>query len=853
MSEQSVIERELTRAGERAGQCAMQPCGSTNVGCTAASVSVNAIVPEYWTEWTYAVPLDMRDTVANGQLVWVPLREKVVLGVVVELGYQDAMAGIKPIHAVVEPTFCLTPRQLNLATWISERYCCSLFHAASLMMPPGVERRVIETYRLTDAGRAADPLLLTPTQRRIVELLDTHSDDAGVSLTELRTALGGALTSVLVALRKRGLVAMDARIKQDRAPAPKRLPYVRAILGLEYEAPLTAPKQQAALDYLRRRARLDTSPIPNLPAGAVMVTTFRADTGLGAPVLKRLAERGLVEMGTVAATAPVIEERSVPAPVLTGAQQIVWDQVADALRDATGATFLLHGVTGSGKTEIYLRAVAASMRAGKGAIVCVPEIALATQMVNRILARFPGQVALLHSGLKDAARFANWERLRRGEAMIAIGPRSALFAPIEQIGCIVLDEEHDAAYKQDALPRYHAREVARELARTSGAVCILGSATPDLATFAAATRGDIGALSLPERVRPTAWHGTDGTLQLPPVVLVDMREERRSGNGGVFSGALVDLLYQAHAAGEQAILLLNRRGMATFSQCRACGYVLLCPQCDVPLVYHADRERLRCHRCDFEIRPDARCPQCGKPDVRAYGVGTQRVEEETRRLLPGARVVRWDQDSLRTEGGHESILRRLEAREIDVLVGTQMVAKGLDLPMVTVIGVVNGDTQLHLPDFRAAERTFQLLTQVAGRAGRRSPGRVVIQTQSLDHPALIAAQQHDYVRFAQSELPNRERLGFPPYRQLVRFVYKQRDEAKARAEADRLAFALARVAYRNGHDDVELIGPAPCFTAKIRGEYLWQVVAAGKDLTPLLRSFPIPYGWTIDVDPMSML
>jgi len=853
LSEQGVIERAGTRAGEHSGPCAMQPRMPSDVGCTVASVSVNAIIPEYWTEWTYAVPPELRGTVANGQLVWVPLREKVVLGVVVELGDQETTADIKPIHAVVEPTFCLTPRQLNLATWISERYCCSLFHAASLMMPPGVERRVIETYRLTAAGRATDPLLLTPTQRRIVELLDTHTDDAGASRTELRSALGGALTSVLAALRKRGLVAMDARIKQDRVPAPKRLPYVRAILGLEYEAPLTAPKQQAALDYLRRRARLDTSPLPNLPAGAVMVTTFRADTGLGAPILKRLAERGLIEMGTVAVTAPVIEERSIPAPVLTGAQQAAWDQVADAMRDATGTTFLLHGVTGSGKTEIYLRAVAASMRAGKGAIVCVPEIALATQMVNRILARFPGQVALLHSGLKDAARFANWERLRRGEAKIAIGPRSALFAPIAQIGCIVLDEEHDAAYKQDALPRYHARDVARELARISGAVCILGSATPDLATYAAAKRGDIGSLSLPERVRPTAWNGTDGTLQLPPVVLVDMREERRNGNGGVFSGALVELLCRAHAAGEQAILLLNRRGMATFSQCRACGHVLLCPQCDVPLVYHADRERLRCHRCDFEMRPNTRCPQCGKSEVRAYGVGTQRVEEETRRLLPGARVVRWDQDSLRAEGGHESILRRLEAREIDVLVGTQMVAKGLDLPMVTVIGVINGDTQLHLPDFRAAERTFQLLTQVAGRAGRRSPGRVVIQTQSLDHPALIAAQQHDYVHFAQSELPNRERLGFPPYRQLVRFVYKQRDEAKARAEADRLAFALARVAYRNGHDDVELIGPAPCFTAKIRGEYLWQVVAAGEDLAPLLRSFPIPYGWTVDVDPMSVL
>ncbi len=818
-----------------------------------ATVSVDAIIPEYWTEWTYAVPDNLRGVVADGQLVWVPLREKVVLGIVVALSDDASGTVARPIHAVVEPTFCLTARQMNLATWISERYCCSLFHAASLMFPPGVERRVIETYRLTAAGRAVPPADLTPTQRRIIDYLTTFDDDAGASLAQLRAALGGALTTVVAALRKRDLIMMDARIKHDRAPQSKPIPYVRAIAGLEFEAPLTAPRQQEALDYLRRKRRLASENETGLPPGAVTVATFRTDTGQGMPVLNRLIDRGLVEIGAVTALPRGAFVPTMPAPALSGAQQTAWERVSTAMQAARGETFLLHGVTGSGKTEIYLRAIAASLRLGKGAIICVPEIALATQMVNRIQARFPGQVALLHSVLKDAQRYANWERLRRGEAMIAIGPRSALFAPIAEPGCIVLDEEHDAAYKQDALPRYHARDVARELARLSGAVCILGSATPDMTTYAAAKRGAMGYLTLPERVRPAAWNGADGTLDLPPVTLVDMREERKSGNGGVFSHALTDLLVAAHTAREQSILLLNRRGMATFSQCRSCGHVLICPQCDVPLVYHADRERLRCHRCDFEMRPSVRCPACGKQEVRAYGVGTQRVEDEVRRMLPGARVVRWDQDSLRAEGGHESILSRLEAREIDVLVGTQMVAKGLDLPMVTVIGVINGDTQLHLPDFRAAERTFQLLTQVAGRAGRRAPGKVIIQTQSIDHPALIAAQRHDYTLFAAGELPNRERMGYPPYRQLARFVTRHRSEDKARIEADRLAFALARIAYRAGREDVELIGPAPCFTAKVRGEYLWQVVVAADDVAPLLRSFPVPYGWTLDVDPVSML
>lgn len=818
-----------------------------------AAVSVDAIIPEYWKEWTYAVPEEICGQIAHGQLVWVPLRDKVVLGIVVALATETGHADLRPIHALVEPAFCLTTTQMNLATWISERYCCALFHAASLMMPPGVDRRVVETYVLTQAGRTTDTAQLTPTQANVVECLSSYDDEHGASIAELRAAVGGALTSVLTTLRKRGLIAMQARIRQDTMPRARPVAYVRAITGLEFEAPLTAPRQQAALDFLRRRVRLASDTVAGLPPGAITVAQFRQETGAGLAILNRLVDRGLVEMGAVDWVREPPENGNAPAPILTPAQQEAWTPIAASIEAATGHTFLLHGVTGSGKTEIYLRAVAASLRLGKGAIICVPEIALATQMVNRIQARFPGQVALLHSSQKDSQRFGNWVRLQRGEASVAIGPRSALFAPLESIGCIVIDEEHDASYKEGSLPRYHARDVARELAKLTGATCILGSATPDLTTYATAKTGEIGYLQLPERVRPAAWNTSSGVLELPPVQLVDMREERRNGNGGVFSLALVDLLRHAHGAGEQAILLLNRRGTATFSQCRACGHVLICPQCDVPLVYHADRELLRCHRCDYQIRPSIRCPQCGKPEVRAYGVGTQRVEDEVRRLLPTARVTRWDQDSLRHEGGHESILRRLEAREIDVLVGTQMVAKGLDLPMVTVIGVINGDSQLHLPDFRAAERTFQLLTQVAGRAGRRAPGRVVIQTQSPDHPALIAAQRHDYAMFAGTELPNRARLNYPPYRQLVRFVTRHKSEEKARAEADRLAFAFARTVYRAGRDDVELVGPAPCFTARVRGDYYWNVVAVGKELGSLLRSFPIPYGWTVDVDPVSLL
>jgi len=843
-----------------------------------ACVSVNALMPEYWSEWTYAIPPEMHASLAAGQLVWVPLRGKLALGIVVAFSNTKPDAEIKPLHACVEPTFCLSAVQLNLAVWMSERYCCSVYDATKPMLPPGVDRRTVEVYGLTATGRIVDLAKLTKMQRAVVERLIPCDDESGLTLEELRAALGGALTGVLAALAKNGLVTTQARVRHDAAPVTKPVAFVRAIPDEEREVPLNAPRQQQALDYLRRRLRLTAGAEGPLPPGAVTVAEFRKVTGIGLPILHALAERGLVEFGALSGDAPrdVQLAQTAPAPPLTRKQQEAWEAISDALTARSGETFLLHGVTGSGKTEVYLRAVAAALRQGRGAIVCVPEIALATQMVNRIQARFPGQVAVLHSELSDNRRFAAWKRLARGEAVVAIGPRSALFAPIADVGCIVVDEEHESAYKQGATPRYHARDVARELARLSDGVCILGSATPDLITYHAAAEGTIRYLTLPERVfaAVSGRQTVDGSRQsavgsnssgvrstadcrpptgLPPVTLVDMREERRIGNGGVFSLALNGLLTATHAKGEQSIILLNRRGMATFTQCRKCGHVVICPQCDVPLVYHADVQKMRCHRCDHEARPRQQCPACGASEVRAYGVGTERVEEEVRRLLPTARVLRWDADSVRREGGHESILRRLEAREVDVLVGTQMVAKGLDLAGVTAIGVVNGDTHLHLPDYRAAERTFQLLTQVAGRAGRRAPGRVIFQTNTPEHPAIVAAQRHDYAMFAATELPLRERLGNPPYRQLARFIYRHKSEQRAREEADRLAVTLARMAYREGHEDFYLVGPAPCFTAKVRGEYYWHVVAVAEHLTPILRSFPIPYGWTVDVDPVSLL
>jgi primosomal protein N' (replication factor Y) len=543
-------------------------------------------------------------------------------------------------------------------------------------------------------------------------------------------------------------------------------------------------------------------------------------------------------------------------PPLTLEQARAWEPLAAALARGAFAPFLLHGVTGSGKTELYLRAAAATLRAGRQVLILVPEIALASQIVARFANRFPGAVAVLHSALRDAERYAQWELVRTGERPIVIGPRSALFAPLPDPGLLVLDEEHEASYKQEAPPpRYDARAVARELARLAGATLILGSATPDVGTRHAAESGELRLLELRGRVGP-ARGGGPATLELPAVEAVDMRQELREGHTAIFSRPLIALLRRTLAAGEQSILFLNRRGTATIVQCRVCGHVMHCPRCEIPLVYHADREALLCHRCNGREPRPRTCPTCGAgpAEISYYGAGTQRVEREVRALLPRARVLRWDQDALSARVDATALLAKVQAHEVDVVVGTQMVAKGLDLPLVTAIGVINADTLLNLPDFRAGERTFQLLTQVAGRAGRRGPGsRVIVQSYTPEHYAIQAALTHDYADFYREELDFRRRHRYPPFSRLARFVYRHADEAVCALEGERFARAVAAAALAAGLEDLDIMGPTPCFAAKARDLYQWQLVVRSGELDALLRDLRIPPAWQVDVDPLSLL
>ncbi|MFL7791703.1 MAG: primosomal protein N', partial [Anaerolineae bacterium] len=596
--------------------------------------------------------------------------------------------------------------------------------------------------------------------------------------------------------------------------------------------------------------------------------------------LTKLAERNLVAFDTAEMWRdPLADETFVPdtPPKLTSDQQAVWNKVKSQITNNTARVFLLHGVTGSGKTEIYLQAVAEVLDQGKQALVLVPEISLTPQTAHRFGARFGQRVAVLHSALTEGQRYDVWRQIRAGLKDIVVGPRSALFAPISRIGLIVLDEEHDGSYKQDAPPpRYNARDAAVELAHLTGATVILGSATPSLSSYVRAKRGEWTLLEMERRVMghvqriadlqmrynlpQTHFRSVDeGSaearyMELPPVQIIDLRAELRAGNRSIFSRALQGAMKEALGRGEQAILFLNRRGAATFVLCRDCGHVIHCPRCETPLTYHGSRARLVCHHCNYHQAQPGTCPQCGSDRIRYFGLGTERVEQEVQRFWPEARTLRWDHDTARNHAAHAAILHLFSTGLAHVLVGTQMIAKGLDLPLVTVVGVISADTMLNLPDFRAGERTFQLLTQVAGRAGRGLlGGRVILQTYHPDHYAVITAAAHDYTGFAAHELAFRREQGYPPYRRLIKLVYEHASPSRARAEAETLAESLRDALTRRGLPTTDLIGPAPAFFARLRGRYRWQILLRHAEPTEFFSAVQIPGGWRVDVDPEGVL
>ncbi|WP_162909987.1 replication restart helicase PriA [Aggregatilinea lenta] len=622
----------------------------------------------------------------------------------------------------------------------------------------------------------------------------------------------------------------------------------------------------------------------------VNVSEIYASTGTTLARLQRLADDGLVMLGEAESWRdPLVDQEFVPvlAPPLTEEQALAWHTIQRYMdtvhwgkispRAETSGVFLLHGVTGSGKTEIYLRAVEHVLAQGRQAIVLVPEISLTPQTIRRFAARFPGRVSVVHSGLSAGERYDTWRRARAGDLHVIVGARSALFTPLPDVGLVILDEEHDDSYKSSppiTPPFYHARDTAIKMMQITHGTVLLGSATPDVVTYYRATRRQYTLLHLPDRViahrerlaeqtrrlnapvaryQPTS--ASDAmSAALPGVRVVDMRQELRAGNRSIFSRPLHTAINEVVSRHEQAILFLNRRGTATFVMCRNCGYIASCPRCNTPLTYHGPQQALVCHYCGYTRDHITVCPECHSTKIKHFGQGTELIETAVQTAFPHARTIRWDRDTATGRDAHELILKSFSERHADILIGTQMVAKGLDLPHVTLVGIISADTALGLPDYRAGERTFQLLTQVAGRAGRGAlGGRVILQSYLPEHYAIRAAAGHDYDTFFKQEIEFRREQMYPPFRRLARLVFQYDSPQRAEKEARYAAQVLQNHITGMQFTATELIGPTPCFFAKRNNLYRWHLVLRSPDPADVLRGIDRADEWIIDIDPVDML
>ncbi len=761
----------------------------------------------------------------------------------------------------------------------------------NILAPPRVRPKMIRTVTLAihpdQIASVARHLGRESRRANLLEVIAASNDDMRV---EDALRIAGVGKPVLAELEKDGLVTTnrDSReSKDDPITITLNIPSETVDENL-----IALRKGERFLKILRVLAR------ENAPMD---VSWLYAQADATLPDLKKLEEEGLILLGEEQTWRDSLANRDyVPtaAPALTSEQRMAWEPIEAKIKslqwDAINPTpalpefdpeqagrglsniFLLHGVTGSGKTEIYLRAIELTLAQGRQIIYLVPEVALTPQTIRRVTARFPGRVAVVHGTVSQGERYDTWRRARENLVQIVVGARSALFTPFPDVGLIILDEEHDESYKQDpdfSQLSYHARRVAEEMARNNNAVLILGDATPDLETSFRAHRGDIGLLQLPRRImghrtRILEQSEREGVLaryypssaedalmiDLPPVEVVDMRTELKSGNTSIFSRSLQDEIATALERREQIMLFLNRRGKNTYVFCRDCGYVDKCPRCDVPMTYHQYDEMMRCHLCGYSSKPRTICPACQSKRIKYFGAGTEQVEQELIRLFPMARVVRWDADTARTSNDHDGLLRRFIERKADVMIGTKMVAKGLDLPLVTLVGVVNADVGLGLPDFRSAERTFQILTQVVGRAGRGLlGGKAIIQTYLPEHYVIQAAAEQDYESFYEQEMAYRRELGYPPLRRMLRVVFQFPTEVKAKAEAERAAAILQRRIEVLQLTGTQIMGPAPCFFARINNVYRWHVILRGPNPVPALEGVDIGRGWYVDIDPVDLL
>ena len=817
--------------------------------------------------YTYKLPTDLE--VQPGDILSVPFGAQQTGAIAIRLLDSPpsdlALAKIREVEDVISSGF-FSASYWQLLEQVAQYYCTPLIWVIRSALPPGLlrssQRRIrLKKSALPDKGVEA---FISPVALQILQLLQSQTD-GDYSWQYIQRQIRGA-SRPLRELLKRGWV--ESYMEAPKTAQPK---LQKAVTLVTNSLPLDlTQRQREVLDVLRRRG------------GELWQTELLQTCNASSSILKTLEQKGCIVIGQQ----EVLRSSAEPAMAADRPKALTIDQ-ADALAVITGlrgfAQVLLHGVTGSGKTEVYLQAIAPILEQGKSALVLVPEIGLTPQLTDRFRARFGKKVNVYHSALSDGERYDTWRQMLTGEAQVVIGTRSAIFAPLPHLGLIILDEEHDGSFKQDQQsPTYHARTVAKWRGTLENCPVILGSATPSLETWVSVRTVGAGLvsnlleqqttslqqspaseelaetpspqsyyLSLPERIQ---------SRPMPPIEVVDMRHELQQGNRSIFSRSLQKALEQLHEQRQQGILFIHRRGHSTFVSCRSCGYVVECPYCDVSLSYHHTHEGaaqvLRCHYCNFVRSHPRSCPECDSPYLKFFGSGTQRVAQELAKELPNLRLIRFDSDTTRAKGAHRTLLTRFANGEADLLVGTQMLTKGLDLAQVTLVGVVSADGLLNLADYRAAERAFQTLTQVAGRAGRGDdPGRVIIQTYSPQHPVIQAVQRYDYESFTQTELEQRAALNYPPYGQLILLKLTSLDAVEVENTAERIADKLA-----DTETNYEILGPAPASIMRVARRYRWQILLKFpldvpvelQDLSELRSLCPSGVSLSIDVDPLNL-
>ena len=761
--------------------------------------------------FTYGVPDGMEGQIAIGKRVLAPFGRRNVTGYIVESISSTDIPSVKNIIDLLDSEPLFNAQDLVFYRWIAEYYLYPLGKTLKTLLPGGIDVESSRWVCLSD-NRTAEEDSLSRTQSRILEILAEHPQ--GLSVTQLKKAAGRkGILDDLTRLQDMRFITVGDRIGKATVTKKKET-RVALRFPLPSDVRLTE-KQKEICDFLERHGETDMS-------------RLRSEFKNVRPTITRMEKRGLLDISTWE-----VYRRPAPSPHIGGEhpdiqlndeQEKALGEIVEGITSRLYVPCLLHGVTGSGKTEVYLRAIEETVALGGGAIYLVPEITLTPQLMSRIQNRFDGNmVAILHSGIGRSAKYDEWRRIQRGDARIVVGARSAIFAPVRDLRLIIVDEEHDSSYKQEDHLPYNARDLAIVRAKQGAATVILGSATPAVQTYFNTQNRDFRLLELPRRV---------AGRELPRVDIVDMKKE--GGNRPpLFSRLLIEAVRETLDAGKQTLLFLNRRGFHTFLYCLDCGYVFKCLNCSVSMTHHMNDGSLRCHYCGFRLKAPPICPSCGGSRIHSYGVGTEKVEEEITRLFPGARVGRMDSDSTSKRGAYEKILMSLDRGEIDILVGTQMITKGHDFPGVTLVGVVSADTSLNIPDFRAAEKTFQVLTQVSGRGGRGdSPGRVIVQTVNPDNGAIRLARDHNYISFYHDEIAMRQELGYPPLSRMINLVISSTNEALATGCAKKLNTVARDMARREG-GSVSVLGPAEAPLYKVKGRYRWQLLLKGVNIAAL--------------------